>query len=847
TYNDGGHLVKATDAQGRTLKYRYDPSGQLIEEAAGDSRTNTYGYSPGGNRAFQRTASGSTEYYYDKADRLIKAGEEAFKYDANGNLVERHGPSGITRYIYDTEDQLIKVSLPDGEEVSYGYAPTGERIWQRDAKGMTYFVTDGFNVLAELDGDLKLKAAYLHGPGIDNPLMMSQGGQTFYFHTDRMGSISRVTYQEGRIAASYEYDAFGRMASQTGSLANLFTYTAREFDKVTGLYYYRARYYDPELGRFLTTDPVPGDVDRPLEQNPYLYVMNGPTRFTDPLGLQSSGSANDNFAYWLERWVYEKVPKSDVLKYLRDIVAPKAPKFARKWTNIINSSDSGALEKNLSGTNISLSDSVKNWISNQPSGGAPIPKFQGPNGTVLLPGHTAPGPGSTVIIPPTTVSPSPNGSSGIAQSSGSKLSTKAIRKQLQNAVERGKPWQYPIPGPKGQGFVPQQNSFSQAIKKWIRSQSRGTSTAAPKTASRVNPGSFGRVAGNIFIGGLILKSTIVTLTSDTPVLTGMVEASVWAAAIKGSTIGATFGGPLGGFAGGFIGAMAANYIGQSAIQAIPAIEAILMGTAPPPPYLTLEGPAGPYASQPATGTTGGTTQALLEPPGTAQKPISVGPPPSVESGEEQEEEEEEGDPTEDDEWARGSGQRTSGSRTIGSTSGGQRIGRYSPETLEQAQQVPRKTPGGKSGSSSQGRTPAVVTSSEPSSSTTEPASDPSTAEPGSPDPSSEKEPGETEESASPPPSLTNTDWVIAYGDIFFFIMKESSSGELIGCIRQRGGAMGICDEKIGTRSGKQVTMEKASYLGGAIWKLQLSSDGKEMNGTQTTKEYGTRNVRVLKD
>ena len=73
---------------------------------------------------------------------------------------------------------------------------------------MTYFVTDGFNVLAELDRDLKLKAAYLHGPGIDNPLMMSQGNRDYYFHADRMGSISRVTDQEGRIAAMQPSAAF---------------------------------------------------------------------------------------------------------------------------------------------------------------------------------------------------------------------------------------------------------------------------------------------------------------------------------------------------------------------------------------------------------------------------------------------------------------------------------------------------------------------------------------------------------------------------------------------------------------------------------------------------------------
>ncbi|MFQ5963836.1 MAG: RHS repeat-associated core domain-containing protein [Candidatus Scalinduaceae bacterium] len=285
-YNAAGNLIETIKADGRISRYRYDPDNKIIEESSGTGDLVQYSYLPGGNREKLKREGKSIQFRYNQADQLLETDDETFKYDANGNLVERKGPKGVTRYSYDSEDQLVKVLLPDGEEVSFGYAPTGERVWRRDSNGLTHFVTDGVNLLAELDENLKPKATYLHGQGIDNPLMMTRDERSYFYHTDDLGSVARLTDQEGVTAATYDYDAFGILKSQSFVLENPFTYTGRELDTSTALYYYRARYYEPDLGRFYTPDLVPGKIHEPQSLNPYTYVLNNPVNLTDPMGLQ---------------------------------------------------------------------------------------------------------------------------------------------------------------------------------------------------------------------------------------------------------------------------------------------------------------------------------------------------------------------------------------------------------------------------------------------------------------------------------------------------------------------------------------------------------------------------------
>ena len=284
-YDAVGNAKKIINEKGQTTEYLYDPNEQLIEET-GLSGTIRYSYLPGGNRKQIESKGKIKQYQYNQADHLVKAGEETFKYDANGNVVERTGSLGTTRYFYNSENQLLRVVLPDNNEVSFGYAPTGARIWRRDKNGLTYFVTDGLNLLAEMDEELKTKANYVHALEIDRPLGMFQNGKIYFYHTDLLGSITALTDFDKKISASYNTDAFGNLFTPEPHLSNPFIFTGREYERDLGLYYYRARYYDPGQGRFLTSDPIPGNIFHPKTLNPYTYVLNNPANFIDPFGFE---------------------------------------------------------------------------------------------------------------------------------------------------------------------------------------------------------------------------------------------------------------------------------------------------------------------------------------------------------------------------------------------------------------------------------------------------------------------------------------------------------------------------------------------------------------------------------
>jgi RHS repeat-associated protein len=120
-------------------------------------------------------------------------------------------------------------------------------------------------------------------PGIDEPLAMSRGGQVYYYVTDALGSVNAVTNSSASVQNTYLYDAWGQIKSQTGSLANPFTYTSREAGEA-GLNFYRARYYQPAVGRFLQEDPLTSGLG--LSNEAYRYVLNGPALYGDPTGLE---------------------------------------------------------------------------------------------------------------------------------------------------------------------------------------------------------------------------------------------------------------------------------------------------------------------------------------------------------------------------------------------------------------------------------------------------------------------------------------------------------------------------------------------------------------------------------
>jgi len=122
---------------------------------------------------------------------------------------------------------------------------------------------------------------YLNSDGIDNKLRVQTGSDVQYFLADHLGSTNGLTDASGNLTSSASYDSFG---NTTGNLDSRYQFTGREFDNFTGLHYYRARFYDANLGRFISEDPIGfrgGDV------NLYGYVGNKPLNFFDPFGWTS--------------------------------------------------------------------------------------------------------------------------------------------------------------------------------------------------------------------------------------------------------------------------------------------------------------------------------------------------------------------------------------------------------------------------------------------------------------------------------------------------------------------------------------------------------------------------------
>ena len=184
---------------------------------------------------------------------------------------------------------------------------------------MTY-IYDGEDVIAEYDGQGQLARKFVHGPGIDNPILMDTGTEQYYYHTNDLGSVIALTDSAAAVVETYRYTAYGQ-PEPPSAVGNPYLYTARRYDSEISLYYYRARYYDPHLRRFIQPDPI-GYLGG---MNLYAYVGNSPVSFVDPWGLANINLHNqytDIMLYnWAEKWNpagYYSVSGHGTPSYMKD-------------------------------------------------------------------------------------------------------------------------------------------------------------------------------------------------------------------------------------------------------------------------------------------------------------------------------------------------------------------------------------------------------------------------------------------------------------------------------------------------------------------------------------------------
>ena len=228
----------------------------------------------------------------------------SYAYDAAGCLTNLNG----TSLQWDERYRLKNASLAEAQSVEYEYDVLGRRTSRTAGilpAEVEHYVYNGQQVVADLDADGNLLRTYVWGPGIDNLLSFTDhaSGTTYYAIKDHQNSVLAFVNESGAIVESYEYSAYGetKVFDSAGTqiaqsaLGNRYLFQGREYDSATGLYYFRARWYNPETGRWLSKDPL--GIEGGL--NLYAFCDNNPVNFVDPSGLCKKKFSKE---WWRERY-----------------------------------------------------------------------------------------------------------------------------------------------------------------------------------------------------------------------------------------------------------------------------------------------------------------------------------------------------------------------------------------------------------------------------------------------------------------------------------------------------------------------------------------------------------------
>jgi RHS repeat-associated protein len=293
-YDAAGRRNRLTLPNGILVEYGYDVASRLAgityKKGLNVLGNITYEYDATGNRtkiggSFARTGVPDpvTSIAYTANNQQTTFGDKTLTYDNNGNVSSVTDSNGTTNYTWDARNQLVGISGP-GVSASFVYDAIGRRIRRIVNSTTTEFLHDGIDPVQETSGAAVL-ANILTGLGIDERFTRTDASGTQTFLPDALGSIVAVADAGGTIQTQYTYQPFGKTTTSGSTSSNSYQYTGRENDG-TGLYYYRARYYHPDLQRFISEDPI-GMAGSGV--NFYSYVANKVMNYSDPTGLFASG------------------------------------------------------------------------------------------------------------------------------------------------------------------------------------------------------------------------------------------------------------------------------------------------------------------------------------------------------------------------------------------------------------------------------------------------------------------------------------------------------------------------------------------------------------------------------
>jgi RHS repeat-associated protein len=235
-----------------------------------DGQTSSLPGIPSGSWSYNQDDE-QTHETYDQDGNVTASGGKTFSYDSQNEMLSMNG--GAVQMVYDGDGNRVAKSVTSG-----GVTTT------------TQYLVDDLNptgypqVMDELTNGAVTRT-YTYGLQRISEDQIVNGAWTPSFYSyDGMGSVRQLTNTSGTVTDSYEYDAFGNQISHTGTTPNNYLYRGEQYDSDLGLYYLRARYYNPATGRFMSRDPNDGDITDPATLHKYLYANSDPVDRTDPSG-----------------------------------------------------------------------------------------------------------------------------------------------------------------------------------------------------------------------------------------------------------------------------------------------------------------------------------------------------------------------------------------------------------------------------------------------------------------------------------------------------------------------------------------------------------------------------------
>jgi len=315
-FDDNGNRTEQREANGgaeELTTYEFDLNDRLTEVVydvnnAAEVEQVTYGYDAAYNRVSEVRVVGGTDttvnktYRYNPRNQLTNVDDNldsnnntSYAFDQNGNQIQKVKQGETTNFIFDIRDDLREVQIGGSTVGQFLYDYDGlriEKIGERGAERSTY---DDQSILQQYQvtgceqvGDAncisgatgQTRAKFDYGASALLSLNTLNEPTQFYLY-DVLNSVANLTNSDGAVQARYQYDAWGIKRNEVGTSYNRFSFTGYEEDKETGLLYAKARFYDPDTGKFLSEDAWEGDNMIAPSLHRYLYAYQNPTVYVD--------------------------------------------------------------------------------------------------------------------------------------------------------------------------------------------------------------------------------------------------------------------------------------------------------------------------------------------------------------------------------------------------------------------------------------------------------------------------------------------------------------------------------------------------------------------------------------